>query len=326
VVRSLKENALEPILTLNHFTLPLWLAGQGGWLQSRAPDYFRRYVERVVRAFGENVKYWITVNEPMVYLYQSYIAGDWPPGEQSYDKAFEVLKQILRAHVLGFQVIKQHTPEAKVGIAHNMFWLTPCRALSPTDQLSRFLRNEITNFLVLRALVKGRANIPGLFRVRLPQAQTLDFIGLNYYRRDFVRGGGLLFPGVIGRLCDAEHHRATGKQNSLGWSIYPEGVGRFLRALSGFGLPIMITENGICTENDGERSEFILAHLRTVASAMAAGANVIGYLYWSLMDNFEWAEGYEPKFGLIGSDYETQARQVRDSAKHYGEICRSGRI
>jgi beta-glucosidase len=130
---------------------------------------------------------------------------------------------------------------------------------------------------------------------------------VNYYTRDFVR-----FPG---KICPPSHHADRGPRNSLDWEIYPEGLRRVLVDLKRHGLPLLITENGVCTENDDLRWSFIRKHLGEMGRAMSGGAQVAGYLYWSLLDNFEWAEGFKPRFGLIEVDYETMERNVRPSAE-----------
>jgi beta-glucosidase len=130
-----------------------------------------------------------------------------------------------------------------------------------------------------------------------------------------------------GRLRHARQEGpGIGKKNSLGWEIYPQGLHTLIKAFSRYKLPILISENGICTDDDAERSEFIVDHLKAVAMAISEGANVIGYLYWSLLDNYEWADGFAPRFGLIEVDYITQGRKIRGSARKFEEIIKSGRI
>jgi beta-glucosidase len=192
------------------------------------------------------------------------------------------------------------------------------------DQLSAGLRDRIINHLFVKALIRGRAKVIGIFNTRLPKARALDFIGLNYYTRDHVRNRGFLVADILGDEKVLENPR--GKKNSLGWEIYPQGLHTLIKAFKRYKLPILISENGICTDNDTERSEFIVAHLQAVAQAMKEGAPVIGYLYWSLLDNYEWAEGFAPRFGLVEVDYTTQGRKIRDSARKFEEIIKSGKI
>jgi len=331
VIESLRSLGLEPVVTLHHFTLPVWLSQKGGWLFEGAPDLFARYVRKVVEELGEHVRYWITLNEPVAYVFKGYLMGEWPPGEKSYEKTLKALSHLLKGHVLAYDSIKEvnrklKRSSAQVGIAKHVLIFTPCSPKSWKDRLSVSLRNAMFNHLFIKALIRGRIFYPGLFRIRLPKAKTLDFIGLNYYTRDFVHNEGFQIPAIFGDICTLKHHRNVGKRNFLSWEIYPQGLYQLVKEFSQYKLPLLITENGVCIEHDAERFEFVKSHLIQLTRAMKEGAKVIGYLYWSLLDNYEWAEGYGPRFGLIEVDYETQSRKIRDSGKQFAEICRSGQI
>ena len=151
----------------------------------------------------------------------------------------------------------------------------------------------------------------------LDQVKSLcDFIGINYYARQYTTG--LVHQVPLANAGDPH--------TDMGWSIAAEGLQAALEEAATYGLPLMVTENGIACEDDRERIRYIDSHLASVLAAMAHGADVQGYQYWSLLDNFEWAEGYRPKFGLVAVDRTTQLRTVRESARHLGEIARSGRL
>ncbi len=329
VVHSLKSNGMEPIVTLFHFTLPLWLAKQGGWLSPRAPELFERFAGKMAESIGDDVRYWMTLNEPVIYVLKSYLVGDWPPGGRSYEKAYLVFVHLLKAHVLAYDAIKDsinnlNREETQVGIAQHISFFSPCYPNSWKDKISVRLRNLMFNHLFVKALIKGRIFYPGFFRVRLHRGKTLDFMGLNYYTRNFVHNRGFRIPGIYGDVCPVGHHPDVMKKNSLNWEVYPMGLAQLVKDFSKYKLPIIIAENGISTAQDAQRSEFIVEHLRQLAKAMEWGAPVIGYFYWSLLDNFEWADGFEPRFGLIEVDYKTQERTIRPSALLYAEICQSG--
>lgn len=329
VVRSLRSNGLEPIVTLYHFTIPLWLAKQGGWASSETPELFARFVRKVAESIGEDVRYWITINEPEVYIFKSYLTGEWPPGERSHENVYRVAAHLLKGHVLAYDVINdvtklRHRIKTQVGIAKHVSVFTPCLHSSWSDQISVWFRNLMFNHLFIKALIKGQIFYPGFFNVRLPGARTLDFIGLNYYTRDFVQNKGFRIPGIFGDVCTSKHHSDAGKRNFMSWEIYPKGLFQLVNDFSQYHLPILISENGICTDYDEERWEFIREHLRELAKAMEKGAPVLGYLYWSLLDNFEWAEGFSPRFGLIEVNFATQVRKVRPSAKAFAQVCKSG--
>jgi beta-glucosidase len=156
----------------------------------------------------------------------------------------------------------------------------------------------------------------------LARYKALDFIGVNYYSRNLVDVHSWWIGNLLMETCKDNHHPL--KKNSLGWDIYPEGLAQVLLDLKKYNLPVIISENGICTSDDQERWEFIQSHLKSVHLAMSQGVNVTGYLYWSLMDNFEWAQGFTPRFGLIDIDYKTQQRTVRESAQKFSQVCQTG--
>ena len=329
MILSMKSKGIEPIVTLNHFTIPLWLASQGGWFSDKSPEFFAQYVMKATGALGSDIHYWITLNEPAVYTYKSYIIGQWPPGEKSVKKAFKVVQNLGKAHVLAYENIKkvyvqEGWKKPMVGIAQQVLIFEPHSDRSLWDRLSASLRDQMVNHLFIKALIRGNAKVLGVLNIRLPKARTLDFIGLNYYTREYVRNRGFLLPDVLGDERVLENTRI--RKNSLGWEIYPQGLYKIIKAFSKYKLLFLISENGICTNDDTERSEFIVDHLKAVALAMKDGAAVIGYLYWSLLDNYEWAEGFAPRFGLIEVDYTTQGRKIRASAKKYEEIIRSGKV
>lgn len=329
VIRSLRSKGIEPIVTLHHFTLPLWLARQGGWASQKTPELFARYVRKTIEVLGGDVHYWTTLNEPAVYAYKSYMIGHWPPGERSIKKAFEVLRNLGKAHVLAYIEIKdayvqKGWKKPMVGVSQQVLIFAPRSDRSLRDRFSAGLRDRIINHLFVQALIRGNAKVFGIFSIKLHKARTLDFIGLNYYTRDYVSNRGFLVSDILGGEKVFENPR--GKKNSLGWEIYPQGLYTILKAFKKYKLPILISENGICTEDDTERSEFIVEHLKAVAHAMNEGTTVIGYLYWSLLDNYEWAEGFAPRFGLIEVDYATQSRSIRPSARKFEEIIKSGKL
>jgi beta-glucosidase len=331
VLRALRSLGLEPVVTLYHFTLPLWLSRQGGWLCERSPMLFGRYARKVSEMIGEGVHYWLTINEPEVYVYKGYLEGLWPPGEKSFQKLWVALGNLLRAHVEGYDAIKAGArnfkrPIPMVSLAKACAFFSACQTNSLKDRFSVWLRDLAFNRLVVDTLIRGHFFLPAMFKIRLRKARTLDFIGINYYSRDFIHFKGLKGPEIFGEVCPPGHHSEAGSRNDLSWEIYPKGLYCLVKDFSRHGLPIIITENGVCTGDDALRAVFIEDHLRELARAMKEGARVIGYLYWSLLDNFEWAEGFGPRFGLVEVDYSSQRRKIRDSARRYAEICRTGAI
>lgn len=321
VIEALRARGIEPIVTIHHYTIPMWLAAKGGWENPKIEDYFLRYVERVARDYGDLVRWWITLNEPVVQVFKGWLLGQWPPGRVGdYPRALMVIRHMLRAHVKAYHAIHDVRADTMVSVAKHCLALTPNNPRNPFDWLSTRGRGYLFNQLFLDSLHNGRLALPGKFFERLPFGRTLDFIGINYYTRDFVKNTGFNLPGIVGTSGSIENERMVGKRNDLGWEIYPEGLGRFLYTFRRYKLPLLITENGIPTTDEDDRWSFIFLHLWQVMRAMSAGIPVLGYLYWSLLDNYEWADGYAPKFGLIAVNRANQERVVRPSAKWLADI------
>src|SRR3989338_4034148 len=331
VVQALRRRRLEPIVTLHHFTTPQWLAGRVGWAAPEAVEAFARYAERVAGALGGLVRYWVTINEPMVLVRMHYLQGLGPPGVRDFGQALRVIEHLIRAHAAAYRVLhaarRTGEPRPWVSIAHHVpaFW--PCRRWWPPDRVIASLTDRIFNVAVLEALTEGRWSVPGVGTWRIPDAQgTLDYLGLNYYGRQFIRWAPSepVWPGTS---CDLGHHpREVTERTSFGWDVHPASFTTALLQCGRLGLPILVMENGTWMEDDGRRWRYIMRHLQALARALQQGAPVIGYCYWSLLDNFEWADGFAPRFGLIEVDYATQRRTVRESARKYAEVCRTNQV
>ncbi len=313
VIRSLRELAIEPVVTLHHFTNPAWFASLGGWSERKSCDYFLRYAAKIIDALADRVRYWVTINEPMVYVYYAYILGTWPPQEKSLLKAREAAKNLLRAHVACYRLIhetyrKKELPLPLVSVAQNIQYFFPCVASFP-NKVASFLRDKAFNAAFIEKALKYK---------------SLDFIGVNYYTRNLVHVRGLGLKHLLLDGCDGSHNQHS--KNCLGWDIYPEGLYKVLMGLRKYRLPLFILENGICTQDDNQRWDFIRSHLVSLSSAIAQGVKVLGYMYWSLMDNYEWDKGFGPRFGLIDIDYTTYARTIRESAKKFALVCKANSI
>jgi len=313
VILSLKERNLEPIITLHHFSNPLWFAKLGGWQNRKASDYFLRFVEQVVKRFSNQVRYWVTINEPLVYVYHAYILGVWPPQAKSLLKARRVEKNLVTAHIKAYKLIhsiyrNNKLIQPSISIAKNMPAFVACRP-DIKDRLSTYLRNRLFNFNLLDKLMRYRC---------------LDFIGVNYYSRTLIEVEKWGLRNLMADVCRNNHHPLP--KNSMGWDIYPQGLYNLLLKLKKYNLPIIILENGICTDDDKLRWDFIEQHLKNLHLAMERGVNVAGYIYWSLIDNYEWDKGFAPRFGLIEVDYNTYQRTVRESAKKFSLVSKTGRL
>ncbi len=320
VFGALRKRDLEPIVTLNHFTLPAWLQQDGGWTSSDTPRKFERFVERFVRQAGQTVRFWLTINEPTVYVQQGYINGEWPPLESNaWTHAFRAMRNLSEAHKLAYSAVKRAIPGAMVGFAHSALDVQPCDPSKLSHRLGAVSRDYILNELFFRMIgASGR-------RLRNTQ-HNLDFIGVNYYTRCCVKAGTSGASLLFGQACKLNHHEDSGIQSSIGWEVYPIGLAAVLERFSRYGIPMFITENGIATDDDNLRCRFLTDHLKVVADSLAEGRNIIGYVHWSLIDNFEWHLGYKPRFGLVEVDRESLDRRAKPSAELFARICQSKRV
>ncbi len=310
VILALRSRGLEPIVTLHHFTNPGWFLRRGGWSRRDSAALFARYVERVAREVGGSVTYWITVNEPTVYVLQGYVLGVWPPcAGNAWLTAVRVFRNLARAHVSAYCVLHRHQPRSKVSFAHSAPVVRPCNPARLRDRLAAAVRDAALNRAFFWLI-----------------GPSLDFIGLNYYTRNFVRSDGWGLGLLVGRLCDARHHGDDGPVSALGWEVFPQGLAMTLERYSAYGLPLLITENGIATDDEVLRREFIVKHLKVLADSVARGINVSGYFYWSLIDNFEWAAGTTARFGLAETNYTTQERTARPCAEELARACRTNAV
>lgn len=327
-VGALRDAGITPMVTLHHFTLPLWIARRGGLCARELPRLLERYAERVAEVLGDLVELWITLNEPNVVVVLGYLFGLWPPAERGrIDRVLLAHHRLLEAHVRMYRALHRVVPRRgrapQVGVAHHLRVTEPHDPSRVLDWLAAGLQERFFNEGFLVALEQGRlsrpldevmAKLTG-FSVREAKG-TQDFFGLNYYSRDLVRLG-LSREGVLERRVPE-----GADTTDLGWEIYPQGLSDLLLKWGHrLKLPVYITENGLADDDDDQRPGFLVRHLAEMARAMEGGVDVRGYFHWSLLDNFEWAEGYAPRFGLVEVDYETQQRRPRESAKLYARIA-----
>jgi beta-glucosidase len=320
VIRALKKRGLEPIVTLHHFTNPAWFTKCGGWLRRDSPALFSRYTARVVEHLGEEVKYWLTINEPTVYVMQGYITGEWPPCiKGAWMKAIIAFRNLAKAHLAAYRALHDLRRDIMVGVAHSAPIIEPCNPASRRDRLAAAVRDAALNrsFFYLIGVRSRRATEPG---------GPLDFIGVNYYTRMIIRASAFGIGALLGRVCRLPHHRDCGPASDIGWEVYPLGLRLTLERFSRFGVPLLVTENGIATNDEALRCDFLRQHLINLSAALGSGINVIGYLYWSLMDNYEWTLGMEPHFGLAAVDRKSQERQPRPCIEDFSRVCWENRL
>ncbi|MDD5071298.1 MAG: family 1 glycosylhydrolase [Patescibacteria group bacterium] len=297
ILENLKANNLKVVLTLWHWTNPVWLADKGGWSNKEAVDYFSRYVKLIADELGDLADYWITLNEPMIHVAGGHITGKFPPNKKSIFAALKVFKNLARAHTEAYKIIHNKCPQAKVSITQIMNYFEPARNWCPIEQGLVKLASCFWNEKFLNKI-----------------KSELDYIGLDYYFHDRI----VWYPPFKKNKNESV--------TDMGWEIYPQGIYHILKSLAKFKKPIIIIENGLADAADEKRPDFIKQHLKYIHKAMSEGVDVRGYFHWSLLDNFEWAEGYGPKFGLYELDRKTFKRTARPSAKVYTEICKNNYI
>lgn len=309
VLLELKRLGLKPIVTLHHFTNPLWFGQIGSWHGNQAPDFFLKYLVKTVDYLKDLVDTWVIVNEPCVFVYKGYIEASWPPGNKSYLLAKKALDNITKACIDGAQLIRNIYAKqgltSKISIAKNMRLFNPCPlGKVKLNAYAAKLREYIFNWVILDHLVSAGA---------------LDYIGLNYYCREFVT-----FKGLIGAECEHTDHK--GKHNQAGWYVYPQGLFEILKSLKKYNLPIIITENGTTENSDEAYGQYLKEHLISLSKAISQGVKVEGYFWWSLIDNFEWDKGFSQRFGLVEVDYSSYQRKLKPVALEYAKICQENKI
>jgi beta-glucosidase len=318
LVAGARQRGLRPLVTLHHFTNPIWFLERGGWMSPEAPSAFERYVETVVGAMQDLVDEWITINEPNVYAYAAYTVGAFPPGETNLTHALVVLQNLILAHARGYAVIHRLQGAAKVGLSHHYRGIGPRHRWNPLERTVAGIRDRLFNDAVPRAVYDGWLRLPGR-RIRIPQAaRTQDFFGLNYYTAEVVAFDPRRAMELFGR---SEYPRQADLSPSGFIANSPEGFWRALLWARRFRLPIRITENGVEDAADGLRPRYLATHLRQLWRAANFSWKIEGYYHWTLVDNFEWERGWTQRFGLWELDPATQERRKRPSADFFGDVC-----
>lgn len=324
VLLACRERGITPMVTLHHFTNPRWFAALGGWEVERNLQHFARFARLAGERYGDLVDLWITINEPEVLALHGYDDGTWPPGVTDRSRALLVIANLLEAHALASAALRESDrvdadgdgAAAVIGVAKHWALLEPLHPWMPLEHLSATIQNQVFNVAIARALCGEPINlwIPGARPVRRrvhALRGSSDFIGINYYTRWIVN--------VFGK--EPRYARPGADVSDLGWEFYPEGLERALTGCASLGLPLYVTENGIADGADRLRPAFIRRSLAALDRARAAGADVRGYFHWSLLDNFEWNDGYHGRFGLCAVDYDKadRPRTLRPSAGVYTE-------
>jgi beta-glucosidase len=295
-VKELNARNIEPFVTLWHWPVPLWVAENGGWERRVTIKHFQRFVAKMVHAFGKEVKYYITLNEPLGYTSQSYYDGVWPPQKTDFFTSWHVLSNLIAAHNDVYSTIKGINSKKHVGVAKNFVYN---KVNNPTyaNLIKKRFYDKLVNYHFMDR-IKGH----------------LDFIGMNYY----------FYTGVDPDFKKSEN----AKFSDLQWELYPEGLYLLLKEIhKRYKLPIYITEHGLADAEDVYRKDYIKESLKYVHRAISEKIDVKGYFHWSFMDNFEWDKGFWPRFGLVEVDYKNNLkRKIRNSAKFYAQVAKENAL
>lgn len=290
IINECHRQKIKPIVTIYHFTQPIWFAELGGWENQAAPQIFNNYVLYLAQHL-KKVKFWCTINEPGLYAWNAYGQGKWPPQRISLIAWWKALNNMVYGHRLAYQSLHLSSKNCLVGIANNSQSIEAVNHKWINQQLTRLITYIINDYFFKKIL------------------GYQDYLGINYY---FHRLVGL------GRRPTQDLPRTD-----LGWTINPQGLYTVLMAAKQYQLPVYILENGLADHQDQQRQIFITEHLKIIHRAISDGCPVKGYFHWSLLDNFEWKWGFTPRFGLYSVDYHSLERRARPSSRRYAQICKN---
>jgi beta-glucosidase len=309
-LQALRAAGIRPLVTLHHFSNPMWFEERGAFETPDGIDVFLRFVRKAVESLGDLCSEWVTINEPNVYATNGYFFGDWPPGKKDLRLAMRVMRHMAVAHMRAYRAIHEIRSgcgfggATKVGFANHFRVFVPMRAGSLVDRIGARAMERLFQGAVTRSMLTGRLSLPLGHGRPCGKGPFADYIGVNYYTRSAVKGfsAGIL-PGV--------------PASDLGWEAFPDGLAQIVRKCRRIApLPVWITENGICVRDDRRRIRYVAEHLAQVAE----DPSVERYYHWTFIDNFEWLEGEGAPFGLIALDFATQERRERASGRFFADV------
>lgn len=326
MIVAMRKRGLEPFVTINHYVLPLWVSREGGVAWKEFPLRFGEFSRRVVERLAKppaNVRYFMTINEPNIQVRFGYLDDrKFPPGVNDASAATRALAGLAKAHIEAYRQIRElGLKGVKVGFAHNWQVFEPLDKDSPADRAMAEEVDRIFNRTFMDAIMTGNINFSMPFgdpvseRVDLPDhGPALDYLGVQNYGRSYVtpmegRPGYKLSEG-------------GGPKNDLGWELVPEALYIAVKQASHYGFPVIITETGLADRDDRFRSEYLEWNFAAMRRLLEEKVKLFGYIHWSLTDNFEWAFGLDPRFGLVEIDYRTLERKPRPSLSAYAALVR----
>ena len=339
LVDGLLAANITPFVTLYHWDLPQVLQDEGGWLRRGVTDDFAEYTDVVTRALGDRVKHWITLNEPWVFAWAGHYLGTDAPGHHgTITDALQVSHHALLAHGKVIPVIRANVRDVEAGITLDMNMAEPASD-RPEDMAAAERFNGFQNWWYADPIFRGEypQDMLEVYDGLLPKMEAgdtkimsapIDFFGINFYRRSVMRHGDEYAPVNVERVNPPES-----TYTEMGWEVSPNGLTDILRAVHNRYQPpaLYVTENGAAFAdtldsdgkvNDPERASYLHEHFKAAHHAIQAGVPLKGYFVWTLMDNFEWAEGYSKRFGITYVDYETQKRIIKGSGYYLRDVAR----
>jgi beta-glucosidase len=328
MIGLLRARGIEPMVTLHHFTDPLWLIAAGGWENAGAIDRFGRFAGQVVSALGDRVNLWCTVNEPVVYAFMGYLGGYFPPGAKNLARTLRVGRNLVLGHARAYRVIHELQLRAQVGLAHHLRLFRPANPARASDRRAAAALDRFANLASLEAITNGRLIFPfGRGQILPELVGTSDFIGLNYYTAVQVAADPRRPSELFTRQFFANGETTDLLPNGDPYSVLePSGLYEALMRLAAYRKPIFVTENGLPDHDDDLRPGFLASYLAEVWRAIRDGADVRGYYYWTLVDNFEWAAGWTLRFGLFELNQESGVRTPRASASVFAALARANGV
>lgn len=308
MLKALNSAKIKPFVDLHHHSNPRWFFNEGSWLEKKAVLHFARYVRAAIEWLGDLTDTWLTINEPVVYAAAAYLLGVFPPRKKNIALMFRCMNNLAEAHAAAYEIIhetfeKKGWGRPRVSFAKHLRRFDPCNPRSPLDKMAARLRDNVFNQLFFERISR--------------RSSALDMLCINYYSTDVIK-----FPMAV------LNHDGMPK-NRLGWDIDPAG---FYDVLVKFGrmrgLPVYVTENGVCDDNDELRPRFLLDHVCQMHRALREGIDIRGYLHWTTMDNFEYTDGFTAPFGLIKVDHASGGKRIalKKSARLYGAIAKANGI
>lgn len=315
-LRYLKKLGVQPLLTIHHFSNPMWFEKMGAFTKRENLGEFLAFARLCAERFGDLVSDWITINEPNVYALNGYFYGTWPPGHKHFSETFTVMENLAYCHIQCYTMLHETRTrmgfsDTKVGFANHLRVFEPENAKSSVQSAIAKTVAWLFQGAISEAMTTGVFRLPLHNHWKLPAGEYCDFHGVNYYSRSTISG---FADGV----------RKNSPRNDLGWEIYPEGIAQCAALLDRLlKRPIWVTENGTCDQHDTFRARYIYEHLKVIVQS---GLPFERYYHWCFCDNFEWLEGESARFGLVNVDYATQTRTIKRSGTFYADIIENGGV